>query len=51
MKSIASRLGYDLIKMDNQKIENFLVLEHQNVCKINDRDAIIGTDYLRKLNV
>jgi len=51
MKVIASRLGYDISTMDNQKMENFLVTEHQNACRANDRDAIIGTDYLRKLNV
>jgi hypothetical protein len=51
MKAIASRLGLDISTMDNQKVENFLVLEHEKACKANDRDAIIGTDYLRKLNV
>ncbi|CAF1045185.1 unnamed protein product [Rotaria sordida] len=48
MKSIASRLAYDISTMDNQKLENFLVTEHQNACKRNDRDAIIGCDYLLK---
>ncbi len=51
MKAIASRLGFDISTMDNQKTDNFLVKEHQDACKVNDRDAIIGTDYLRKLNV
>lgn len=51
MKSIASRLGFDISTMDNQNLENFLVVEHQNACKKNDRDAIIGTDYLRKFYV
>jgi hypothetical protein len=49
MKAIASRLAYDISTMDNQKMENFLVLENQKACKAND--AIIGSDYLRKLNV
>lgn len=51
MKAIASRLGYDLLMMDNQKAENFLVQEHQAASKNGDRDVIIGTDYLRLLNV
>ncbi|CAF1411589.1 unnamed protein product [Rotaria sp. Silwood1] len=50
MKSIASHLGYDISIMDNQKLENFLVVEHQNACKRNDRDAIIGCDYLQKIH-
>ncbi|CAF2758274.1 unnamed protein product [Rotaria sp. Silwood2] len=48
MKSIASRLAYDISIMDNQRLENFLIVEHQNACKRNDRDAIIGCDYLLK---
>ena len=51
MKSIAARLGMDISTMDNQKIDNFLVQAHQNACKINDRDAIIGCHYLRMFNV
>jgi hypothetical protein len=51
MKAIASRLGFDISTMDNQKMENYLVIKHQEACSANDRDAIIGTDYLRKLNV
>jgi hypothetical protein len=51
MKSIAARLGMDISTMDNQKIENFLVQAHANACITNDRDAIIGCDYLRKFNV
>ena len=48
---IASRLGFDISTMDIQKAENYLVTRHQEACAGNDRDAIIGTDYLRKLNV
>lgn len=51
MTAISSHLAYDVSQMDNQKMENFLVLEHQNACKANDHEKIIGTDYLRKLNV
>lgn len=51
MTVIASRLGYDITVMDNQKLENYLVQKHQEACAATDRDAIIGTDYLRKLNV
>jgi hypothetical protein len=51
MKVIASRLAYDISTMDNQKMENYLVQENQKACKANDHDAIIGSDYLRKLNV
>jgi hypothetical protein len=51
MKAIATRLGHDISTMDNQKTDNFLVQEHQKACKIKDRDAIIGCDYLRKFNV
>lgn len=51
MKIIGSHLGFDVTAMDNQKMDNFLVQEHTTACKANDHDAIIGTDYLRKLNV
>ena len=51
MKAIASRLGFDLTMMDNQKVDSFLVTEHLKSTKVGDRDAIIGTDYLRLLNV
>ena len=51
MISIAAKLGMDISTMDTSKIENFLVQEHANACKTNDRDAIIGCDYLRKFNV
>ncbi|CAF3376015.1 unnamed protein product [Rotaria socialis] len=50
MKAIASRLGYDISMMDNQKLETFLAVEHDNACKKNDRDAIIGCDYLKKFH-
>lgn len=51
MKSIASRLAFDISVMDNQKLQNFLALEHQEACRKNDRDVIIGCDYLQKFLV
>ncbi len=51
MKAISNSLALDISGMDNQTLEHLLVNEHTNACKTNDRDAIIGTDYLRKLNV
>jgi hypothetical protein len=51
MKAISNRLALDISGMDKQKLENLFVLEHSNACKTNDRDAIIGVDYLRKFNV
>ena len=51
MKSIAQRLALDISMMTTEKLDNFLVLEHANACKTNDRDAIIGYHYLRELNV
>ncbi|UJR31193.1 hypothetical protein I4U23_018699 [Adineta vaga] len=50
MKSIAHRLALDISAMTNEKLENFLVIAYTNACKTNDRDGIIGCDYLRKLN-
>jgi hypothetical protein len=51
MKAISNRLALDISRMDNQKLENMLVLQHNNACKVNDRDAIIGCGYLRQFNV
>ena len=51
MRSIAARLGFDIMAIDTDKLENFLVTEYQKACVKSDRDATIGTDYLRKLNV
>jgi hypothetical protein len=51
MKAIATQLALDISTMDCQKLESFTVIEHQKACVANDRDAIIGCDYLRKFNV
>ncbi len=51
MKAISNRLALDISGMDNQTLENYLVTEHNKAFKTNDRDAIIGVDYLRKFNV
>ena len=51
MKSIAARLGFDVMSIDTDKLENFLVLEYQKACVKSDREGTLGYDYLRKLNV
>ena len=51
MKSIAARLGYDIMSIDTDKLENFLVSEYNKACVNSDREATLGCDYLRKLNV
>jgi len=51
MHSIASRLGINIIKMDNQKLANVVGDKHRKAVTDNDQDAIVGTDYLLTLNV
>lgn len=51
MKSIAAQLGFDIMSIDTDKLENFLVVEYQKACVKSDREGTLGCDYLRKLNV